>query len=86
MSAAIVGWAHTLFGKQDAETVESLIVRVAVEALAELEGAAGGHVDRLVRVAHHVALVLQRLQHAHDGGLVEPGLAVDAAHGTPSGA
>ena len=32
MSAAIVGWAHTPFGKQDAETVESLIVRVATDA------------------------------------------------------
>ncbi len=30
---AIVGWAHTPFGKFDAETVESLVVRVAREAL-----------------------------------------------------
>ncbi|MGP9819308.1 acetyl-CoA acetyltransferase [Salinarimonas sp. NSM] len=37
MRAAIVGWAHTPFGKQDAETVESLIVRVAREALAHAE-------------------------------------------------
>ncbi|HYC25122.1 MAG TPA: acetyl-CoA acetyltransferase [Roseiarcus sp.] len=33
MTACIVGWAHTPFGKHDAETVESLIVRVAREAL-----------------------------------------------------
>jgi len=33
MTACIVGWAHTPFGKLDAETVESLIVRVANEAL-----------------------------------------------------
>ena len=33
MQPAIVGWAHTPFGKQDAETVESLIVRVTGEAL-----------------------------------------------------
>lgn len=33
MSACIVGWAHTPFGRLDAETVESLIVRVAVDAL-----------------------------------------------------
>ncbi|MBB4040561.1 acetyl-CoA C-acetyltransferase [Microvirga flocculans] len=33
MTACIVGWAHTPFGKLDAETVESLIVRVASEAL-----------------------------------------------------
>ncbi|TDR89561.1 acetyl-CoA acetyltransferase [Enterovirga rhinocerotis] len=30
---AIVGWAHTPFGKHDAETVESLVVRVVREAL-----------------------------------------------------
>ena len=29
MTAAIVGWAHTPFGKLNGETVESLIVRVA---------------------------------------------------------
>ena len=33
MTACIVGWAHTPFGKMDAETVESLIVRVTNEAL-----------------------------------------------------
>ncbi len=35
MTACIVGWAHTPFGKLEAETVESLIVRVAQEALAD---------------------------------------------------
>jgi acetyl-CoA C-acetyltransferase len=33
MKAAIVGWAHLPFGKHDAETVESLVVRAASEAL-----------------------------------------------------
>ena len=33
MTACIVGWAHTAFGKRDTETVESLIVRVTQEAL-----------------------------------------------------
>jgi acetyl-CoA C-acetyltransferase len=33
MTACIVGWAHTPFGRLDNETVESLIVRVADEAL-----------------------------------------------------
>ncbi|NNM74431.1 acetyl-CoA acetyltransferase [Enterovirga aerilata] len=33
MQPAIVGWAHTPFGKHDAETVESLVVRVTNEAL-----------------------------------------------------
>src|SRR6201981_669117 len=35
MTASIVGWAHTPFGKFDAETVESLVVKVANEALAD---------------------------------------------------
>ena len=35
MTACIVGWAHTAFGKLDAETVESLIVRAANGALAD---------------------------------------------------
>jgi acetyl-CoA C-acetyltransferase len=35
MSACIVGWSHTPFGKLDGETVESLIVRVANGALAD---------------------------------------------------
>ena len=47
MSAAIVGWAHTPFGKQDAETVESLIVRVAVEALVDA-GITADEVDEIV--------------------------------------
>jgi acetyl-CoA C-acetyltransferase len=35
MTVAIVGWAHTPFGRLNGETVESLIVRVAGEALAD---------------------------------------------------
>jgi len=35
MTACIVGWAHTPFGKLNGETVESLVVRVANEALAD---------------------------------------------------
>ena len=35
MTACIVGWAHTPFGRLEGETVESLIVRVAEEALAD---------------------------------------------------
>ena len=34
MTACIVGWGHTTFGRLDAETLESLIVRVATDALA----------------------------------------------------
>src|SRR5579872_3607564 len=47
MTAAIVGWAHTPFGKLNGETVESLIVRVAGEALADA-GVAAKDVDEIV--------------------------------------
>lgn len=47
MSAAIVGWAHTPFGKQDTETVESLIVRVATDALVDA-GITAEQVDEIV--------------------------------------
>jgi len=33
MTACIVGWAHTLFGRHNDETVESLVVKVVGEAL-----------------------------------------------------
>ena len=35
MTACIVGWAHSRFGKHEAETIESLIVRVAADAIAD---------------------------------------------------
>jgi len=47
MSACIVGWAHTPFGKLDGETVESLIVRVATGALADA-GVSPADVDEIV--------------------------------------
>jgi acetyl-CoA C-acetyltransferase len=47
MTACIVGWAHTPFGKLDGETVESLIVRVATDALADA-GVRPGDVDEIV--------------------------------------
>jgi acetyl-CoA C-acetyltransferase len=47
MTAAIVGWAHTPFGKLNGETVESLIVRVAGEALADA-GLSPKDVDEIV--------------------------------------
>ena len=47
MTACIVGWAHTTFGKLDNETVEGLIVRVADEAL-EHAGVEAGDVDEIV--------------------------------------
>ena len=47
MTATIVGWAHTPFGKQDAETVESLVVRVAQDALNDA-GIEASDVDEIV--------------------------------------
>ncbi|MGY3603767.1 MULTISPECIES: acetyl-CoA acetyltransferase [unclassified Bradyrhizobium] len=47
MTASIVGWAHTPFGKFDAETVESLVTRVANEALTDA-GISAGDVDEIV--------------------------------------
>jgi acetyl-CoA C-acetyltransferase len=47
MTACIVGWAHTPFGRLSEETVESLIVRVAGEALQDA-GIAAKDVDEIV--------------------------------------
>jgi acetyl-CoA C-acetyltransferase len=47
VTACIVGWAHTPFGRLEGETLESLIVRVAGEALADA-GVAAGDVDEIV--------------------------------------
>jgi acetyl-CoA C-acetyltransferase len=46
-SAAIIGWAHTPFGKLEGESVESLVVRVASEALADA-GLEASDVDEIV--------------------------------------
>src|SRR5690606_13464836 len=47
MTACIVGWAHTPFGKLEGETVESLVVRVAREAI-EHAGIAPADIDEIV--------------------------------------
>ncbi len=47
MTACIVGWAHTPFGKLEGETVESLIVCVAKEALADA-GVEPKEIDEIV--------------------------------------
>ncbi|MBV9567685.1 MAG: acetyl-CoA acetyltransferase [Hyphomicrobiales bacterium] len=46
MTACIVGWAHTPFGKHDAETVETLITRAAREAL-DHAGVAARDIDQI---------------------------------------
>jgi acetyl-CoA C-acetyltransferase len=47
MTGCIVGWAHTPFGKFDAEGVESLIVRAATDAIADA-GIAPSDVDEII--------------------------------------
>jgi acetyl-CoA C-acetyltransferase len=47
VTACIVGWAHTPFGRLEGETLEGLIVRVATQALADA-GVAAGDVDEIV--------------------------------------
>jgi acetyl-CoA C-acetyltransferase len=47
MTACIVGWAHTPFGKLAGETAESLVVKAATGALADA-GIAAGDVDEIV--------------------------------------
>lgn len=47
MTACIVGWAHTPFGRLEGETVESLTVRVARAAL-DHAGIGPGEVDEIV--------------------------------------
>jgi acetyl-CoA C-acetyltransferase len=47
MTACIVGWAHSRFGKLEGETLESLITKVAVDAL-EHAGIGPGDVDEIV--------------------------------------
>jgi len=47
MTAAMVGWAHTPFGKLGEETVESLVVRVAMDAIADA-GIGPGDVDEIL--------------------------------------
>jgi acetyl-CoA C-acetyltransferase len=47
MTACIVGWAHTPFGRLADETVESLVVRVATDAMADA-GIAASDVDEIL--------------------------------------
>src|SRR5947208_8963029 len=47
MTACIVGWAHTPFGRHDTDTVEGLIVRAATEALRDA-GIGPSDVDEIV--------------------------------------
>ncbi|WP_420391926.1 acetyl-CoA acetyltransferase [Acuticoccus sp.] len=90
MTAAMVGWAHTPFGKLADETVESLVARVANEAM-EDAGIGPDEVDEIVlghfnagfsRQDFTAALVLQ----ADDRLRFKPATRVENACATGSGA
>jgi acetyl-CoA C-acetyltransferase len=90
MTACIVGWAHTPFGKHDAETVESLIGRVTREAL-QHAGVSAADIDEIVlghfnagfsRQDFTAALVLQ----ADDDLRFKPAIRVENACATGSAA
>lgn len=90
MTACLVGWAHTPFGKHENETLESLIVRAAREALHDA-GLEAKDVDAIV-LGHFnagfstqdftAALVLQ----ADDALRFKPALRVENACATGSAA
>ena len=90
MTGCIVGWSHTPFGKHEQEDVESLIVRVAKEAIADA-GIEAGDVDEIV-LGHYgggfagqgftSSLVLQ----AEDGWRFKPATRVENACATGSAA
>lgn len=90
MAEYIVGWAHTPFGRLEGETVESLIVRVATDALAHA-GLEPAEVDEIVlghfnagfsRQDFTAALVLQ----AHGDLRFKPATRVENACATGSAA
>ncbi len=90
MTACIVGWAHSRFGKLDGETVESLIVEAAGQALSHA-GITAADVDEIV-LGHFnggfsaqdftAALVLQ----ADDGFRFKPATRVENACATGAAA
>ena len=88
MTQCIVGWAHSKFGKLDNETLESLIVGVAVEAIADA-GLEPAEIDAiylgtmnagLCRQEFPSSLVLQ----AHPGLRFKPATHVENACATGS--
>src|ERR671910_2468368 len=90
MTACIVGWAHTKFGKLDNEPVETLVVRVANDAL-DHAGVGPEEVDEIL-LGHFNAgfspqdftasIVLQ----ANDGFRFKPATRVENACATGSAA
>ncbi len=90
MSAAIVGWSHTPFGKHEGDDVESLIAKVATQAVAD----AGLEIDDIDEImlgtysegfspqGFPASLVLQ----AHDGFRFKPATHIENACATGSAA
>ncbi|MBM3535711.1 MAG: thiolase domain-containing protein [Alphaproteobacteria bacterium] len=90
MSACIIGWAHTPFGKHDALDLETLIVKVARDAVADA-GLAPGDIDAIylghlnagfVRQEFPASLTMQ----AHDEFRFKPATRVENACATGSAA
>jgi acetyl-CoA C-acetyltransferase len=89
MTACIIGWAHSRFGKLDGEDIESLIVRVATDAIADA-GLAPADIDEIfvgtmgvfVRQEFASSLVLQ----ADPGLRFKPATRVENACATGSAA
>lgn len=90
MTACMVGWAHTKFGKHDDRDVESLIGEVTIDALADA-GIAPADVDEIylgtfnggfVKQDFPASLVLQ----AHDDLRFKPATRVENACATGSAA
>ena len=90
MTACIVGWAHTPFGRLEGETLEGLIVRVAQGALADA-GVAAADIDTIylgtmnggfVRQEFPASLVFQ----ADPGFRFKPATRVEDACATGSAA
>ncbi|MBW3098606.1 acetyl-CoA acetyltransferase [Pseudohoeflea coraliihabitans] len=90
MTASIIGWAHTPFGKHSDETVESLIVRVAREAL-EHAGLSAGDIDEIYLGHFNAGFSLQDFTaslvlQADDGFRFKPTTRVENACATGSAA
>ena len=90
MTACIVGWSHTPFGKHEGEDVESLIGQVATQAVADA-GLEPGDIDEIYlgtfggafsKQGFPASLVLQ----AHDGFRYKPATHVENACATGSAA
>src|SRR5438552_6311937 len=90
MTACIVGWAHSRFGKLEGETLEGLITKVAIDAL-DHAGIGPDDVDEIV-LGHFNAgfspqdFTASLLLHADDRLRFKPATRVESACATGSAA